>query len=78
MDRRGHEIEHVDHYHCAERLQTEAALRQLPLVGVVVAIPIELFQAGYTKDEELELVIAEMKKIRDTKAFANERAGAAF
>jgi len=32
----------------------------------------------YTKDEELELVIAEMKKIRDTKAFANERAGAAF
>ena len=32
----------------------------------------------YTKDEELELVIAEMKKIRDMKAFANERAGAAF
>ena len=32
----------------------------------------------YTKNEELELVIAEMKKIRDTKAFANERAGAAF
>jgi kynureninase len=33
----------------------------------------------YTKDEELELVIAEMKKIRDTKAFQlNEKAGAAF
>ena len=33
----------------------------------------------YTKDEELELVIAEMKKIRDTKAFElNEKAGAAF
>jgi kynureninase len=33
----------------------------------------------YTKDEELELVIAEMKKIRDSKAFAtNEKAGAAF
>ncbi len=33
----------------------------------------------YTKDEELELVIAEMKKIRDSKAFeVNERVGAAF
>jgi len=33
----------------------------------------------YTKDEELELVIAEMKKIRDSKAFeVNEQVGAAF
>jgi kynureninase len=33
----------------------------------------------YTKDEELELVIAEMKKIRDTHAFAAaEKVGAAF
>jgi len=33
----------------------------------------------YTKDEELELVIAEMKQIRDTKAYeGNEKAGAAF
>jgi kynureninase len=33
----------------------------------------------YTKDEELELVIAEMKKIRDEKAFqGSERVGAAF
>ncbi len=33
----------------------------------------------YTKDEELELVIAEMKKIRDTRAYAaQEKAGAAF
>jgi kynureninase len=33
----------------------------------------------YTKDEELELIVAEMKKIRDSKAFAtNEKAGAAF
>jgi len=33
----------------------------------------------YTKDEELELVIAEMKKIRDTRAYAApEKAGAAF
>lgn len=33
----------------------------------------------YTKDEELELVIAEMKKIRDTAAYeSSEKAGAAF
>src|SRR5260370_27321847 len=33
----------------------------------------------YTKDEELELVIAEMKTIRDTHAFAAaEKVGAAF
>ena len=33
----------------------------------------------YTKDEELGLVIAEMKKIRDSKAFSkNEKVGAAF
>jgi kynureninase len=33
----------------------------------------------YTKDEELELVIAEMKKIRDQKVFvASETVGAAF
>jgi kynureninase len=32
----------------------------------------------YTKDEELALVIDEMKKIRDKRAFAGERVGAAF
>src|SRR5712692_8607225 len=33
----------------------------------------------YTKDEELELIIAEMKKIRDTGAYGtSEKAGAAF
>jgi kynureninase len=33
----------------------------------------------YTKDEELELVIEEMKSIRDTRAYAkHEAAGAAF
>ncbi len=32
----------------------------------------------YTKDEELELVIAEMKEIRDSKAFTVEKVGAAF
>src|SRR5689334_14086499 len=32
----------------------------------------------YTKDEELELVVAEMKKIRDGREFKAEKAGAAF
>jgi len=32
----------------------------------------------YTKDEELKLVIAEMKKIRDGREFKAEKAGAAF
>ena len=32
----------------------------------------------YTKDEELELVIAEMKKIRDHREYQTEKAGAAF
>lgn len=49
----GHEIEHIDHYHCAERLQVEAKLRNIPLGGLVM-LPIELFQAGYTKEQELE------------------------
>ena len=32
----------------------------------------------YTTDEELELVIAEMKKIRDNREYPAEKAGAAF
>src|SRR6266567_7994646 len=52
----GHELEHVDHYHCAERVQMEARLRNLKLgiVGALVQIPLEVWQAGYSKDEELE------------------------
>jgi predicted Zn-dependent protease len=49
----GHEIEHVDHYHCAERAQQEEALRRIPFGGLV-AIPMEVFEAGYSKDQELE------------------------
>jgi predicted Zn-dependent protease len=49
----GHEIEHIDHYHCAERVQREQALRKIPLGGLV-ALPIEVFEAGYSKDQELE------------------------
>ena len=49
----GHEIEHIDHYHCAERVQREQALRKIPLGGLV-ALPIAVFEAGYSKDQELE------------------------
>jgi predicted Zn-dependent protease len=49
----GHEIEHIDHYDCAERVQREQALRRLPL-GELLALPIEVFEAGYSKDQELE------------------------
>ena len=49
----GHEIEHIDHYHCAERVQREQALRKIPLGGLV-ALPVEVFEAGYSKDQELE------------------------
>jgi predicted Zn-dependent protease len=52
----GHEIEHVDHYHCAERVQVEAQMRNLKLgiVGALVQIPLSVWEAGYNKDEELE------------------------
>src|ERR1041385_8138681 len=49
----GHEVEHVDNYHCAERVQVEANLRKIPL-GEVLALPAELFMAGYSKEQELE------------------------
>jgi predicted Zn-dependent protease len=52
----GHEIEHIDHYHCAERVQIEARLRHLKLgiVGALLQIPLEVWEAGYNKDEEFE------------------------
>lgn len=49
----GHEVEHVDNYHCNERVALESRLRDLPL-GQLVALPLELFQAGYSKEQELE------------------------
>jgi predicted Zn-dependent protease len=49
----GHEIEHIDHYHCADRVQQEQALHKIPLGGLV-ALPVEIFEAGYSKDQELE------------------------
>jgi predicted Zn-dependent protease len=45
----GHEVEHVDNYHCNERV----SLRNLPF-GELIALPVELFQAGYSKEQELE------------------------
>jgi beta-barrel assembly-enhancing protease len=50
----GHEIEHVDLRHCTEREQTEAELRNLGPLGSLVGIPVEVFMAGYSKDQELE------------------------
>lgn len=52
----GHEIEHIDHYHCVERVQLEAKLKSLNLdaLGELLQIPVELWQAGYNKDEEFE------------------------
>jgi beta-barrel assembly-enhancing protease len=52
----GHEIEHIDHYHCAERVQIEARLRNLKLgiVGAILQIPLQVWEAGYNKDEEFE------------------------
>jgi predicted Zn-dependent protease len=49
----GHEIMHIDLYHCAERAQVEARLRKIPLGGLV-ALPVFVFQAGYSKAQELE------------------------
>lgn len=49
----GHEIEHVDHYHCAERVQMEAALHNIP-AGELIGIPVEVFAMGYSKAQELE------------------------
>ena len=49
----GHEIEHIDHYHCAERVQLEQRLRRIPL-GSLALIPTSIFEAGYSKDQELE------------------------
>jgi predicted Zn-dependent protease len=51
-----HEVEHIDHYHCVERVQVEAPLKKLNLdiVGTLVHIPLDFWEAGYHKDEEFE------------------------
>jgi beta-barrel assembly-enhancing protease len=52
----GHEIEHIDHYHCVERVQLEAKLKKLNLdvLGALLQIPLDFWEAGYHKDEEFE------------------------
>jgi predicted Zn-dependent protease len=52
----GHELEHIDHYHCVERVQVEAQMRKLQLgaVGDLVQLPLTIFEAGYSKDQEAE------------------------
>ncbi len=52
----GHEIEHIDHYHAAERIQIEAQLKTFDLdaVAALAQIPLGLWQAGYSKEQELE------------------------
>ena len=49
----GHEVEHVDHYDCNERVAIEAQLRNLPL-GELIGLPVVLFEAGYSKQQEME------------------------
>ncbi|MBZ5508155.1 MAG: M48 family metalloprotease [Acidobacteriia bacterium] len=49
----GHEIEHIDNYHCVERYQLKAHMHDLPLAELL-ALPVQLFQAGYGKEQELE------------------------
>jgi predicted Zn-dependent protease len=49
----GHEVEHIDNYHCVERYQLKARTANLPLAELL-ALPVELFQAGYGKEQELE------------------------
>jgi predicted Zn-dependent protease len=52
----GHELAHADRRHCAERVQIEARMRKLNLgvIGSLAQIPIQVFQAGYSKTQELE------------------------
>jgi len=51
-----HEVEHVDHYHCVERVQIEAQFRKLQLgaLGQLAQLPLSVWEAGYSKDQETE------------------------
>lgn len=50
----GHEVEHIDLRHCAERAQTEAHLRDLGTIGALAGLPVEIFMAGYSKQQEMD------------------------
>jgi beta-barrel assembly-enhancing protease len=51
-----HEVEHIDHYHCVERYQLQAKLKKIDLdvVGQLIQLPLDVWEAGYHKDEEFE------------------------
>jgi beta-barrel assembly-enhancing protease len=49
----GHEVEHIDRYHCNDRVALQFRLQHVPL-GDVVMLPVGLFQAGYSKEQEME------------------------
>jgi predicted Zn-dependent protease len=48
----GHEVEHIDLRHCAERVQMEARLRHLGTLGALLSLPTGVFTAGYSKTQE--------------------------
>jgi len=52
----GHEIAHVDERHSIERMQYELRARQLGLDGIyaIGAPAIQIFEAGYTKEQEAD------------------------
>ena len=52
----GHELEHIDHYHAVERVQIESNLQSLNLdvMAAIAGIPMSLWQAGYSKNQEFE------------------------
>jgi predicted Zn-dependent protease len=50
----GHEIEHIDLRHCADRAQSEARLRNLGALGDLIGLPVSIFEAGYSRQQELE------------------------
>jgi predicted Zn-dependent protease len=52
----GHEITHVDNRHAVERLQYEIAARKISLEGFyeLGSLAVDIFRAGYSKEQELE------------------------
>lgn len=52
----GHEVEHIDQYHCAERVEMEVQARKLHIevLADIAEIPVAVFQAGYSKQQELD------------------------
>ncbi len=48
-----HEIEHIDRSHAAERAQLEARMRHLGPLRAAVLLSVTVFQAGYSKQQEL-------------------------